>query len=44
MEKGFVEAIETASSTNNERNEDVIIPVELVDEEKDSMMDMTKKQ
>ena len=33
MENDIDEAIETAASTNNERNEEDSIPVELVDEE-----------
>ena len=33
MENDIAEAIETATSTNNEGNEEVTIPVELVDEE-----------
>ena len=33
MEKDIVKAIETARPTNNEDNEDDIVPVELIDEE-----------
>ena len=33
MEKDIVKAIETAAPTSNKRNEDDIVPVEVVDEE-----------
>ena len=32
MERDVIDAIETTTPTNNERNEDNIFPVELVDE------------